>query len=368
MFDPLPIPSSPPLILVVDDEPKNIQVVGPLLLKHGYEVVGANNGKEALAKLQTVIPDLILLDAMMPGMTGFELCRHLKVSEEWKNIPVIFLSAATEKDFVINALEAGGVDYLTKPFHGLELVTRLQVHLSLQNTRKRLSATLRERNSLLEVVAHDLKNPLGGIRFAAAMLAENQELDSRTALLVESIIDSTNRSFEIVNNLLQTRRLEEAKERLDKQSLDLTHHAERAVRIFDQHGKSKDISIELDFPTAQIPIHADSTALMCSLENLLSNAIKFSPKGSVVRVKVVRENQHGVFQVEDEGPGIPEEEEKLLFQKFTRLSARPTNNEASTGLGLYIVNELMQAMGGEIRHRRGQRGGACFEILLPLAE
>ena len=369
MFDPLPNPSLPPLILVVDDEPKNTQAVGPLLLKHGYEVVGATSGAEALIKLETFIPDLILVDAMMPEMTGFDLCRHLKASDLWKHIPVIFLSAATDKEFVVKALEAGGMDYLTKPFHSMELVTRIQVHLSLQNMQKRLKATLQERNKLLEVVAHDLKNPLGGIRFAAAMMAENKEnLDARTNLLVESIIDSTNRSFEIVDNLLQTRRLEDAKARLSKQTLNLIDHAERAVRAFDHHGKSKDIRIELDLPKSEIPIQADSTALMCSLENLLSNAVKFSPKGSVVRVKVNREGGHGIFGVHDEGPGITEEEEKLLFQKFTRLRSRSTSDEVSTGLGLYIVSELMQAMDGVIRHQRGPNGGACFEILFPLSK
>jgi len=369
MFDPLPNPSLPPFILVVDDEPKNAQAVGPLLLKHGYEVVVARSGAEALIKLKTFIPDLILVDAMMPEMTGFDLCRHLKESDLWNHIPVIFLSTSKDKEFVVKALEAGGMDYLTKPFHSMELVTRIQVHLSLQNMQKRLKATLQERNRLLEVVAHDLKNPLGGIRFAAAMMAENKEnLDARTNLLVESIIDSTNRSFEIVDNLLQTRRLEDAKARLSKQTLNLIDHAERAVRSFDHHGKSKDIRIELDIPKSEIPIQADSTALMCSLENLLSNALKFSPKGSVVRVKVNSEGAHGIFGVHDEGPGISEEEEKLLFQKFTRLRSRSTNNEASTGLGLYIVSELMQAMDGVIRHQRSPSGGACFEILLPLSK
>ncbi|MFT4177618.1 MAG: hybrid sensor histidine kinase/response regulator [Luteolibacter sp.] len=368
MFDPLPNPSNAPLILVIDDEPKNIQVVGPLLLKHGYEVVGANNAATALAKLETITPDLILLDVMMPGMTGFELSRHLKMNDLWKNIPIVFLSAASDKDFIVNALEAGGVDYLTKPFHSMELITRLQVHLNLQTTRKRLSATLRERNNLLEVVAHDLKNPLGGIRFAAAMMAENDTLDDRTKVLVDSISDSTDRAFEIVNNLLQTRRLEEAKQRLERHPLDLPTHVERAVRMFDQHGKSKNIRIETAVPPRSITIQADPSALMCSLENLISNAIKFSPKGSVVRVCVDHNDAHGIFTVEDEGPGISKEEEQLLFQKFTRLSARPTHDEASTGLGLYIVNELMQAMGGIVKHRPSHYGGACFEIHLPLSE
>src|SRR5688572_12078839 len=102
-FDPLPRGTSSSLILVVDDEPKNIQVVGPLFLKQGHEIIAAGSGEEALVKLRTARPDLILLDVMMPGMSGFELCRKLKADGEWKEIPVIFLSAVTDKSFVMEA-------------------------------------------------------------------------------------------------------------------------------------------------------------------------------------------------------------------------------------------------------------------------
>ena len=145
-FDPLPRTSGSSLILVVDDEPKNIQVVGPLLLKQGHEVIAAGSGEEALAKLRAARPDLILLDVMMPGMSGFELCRKLQAQPEWKDVPVIFLSAVTDKSFIMEALQAGAMDYVTKPFHGPELLSRVQVHLNLQNTRKSLASAIIERN------------------------------------------------------------------------------------------------------------------------------------------------------------------------------------------------------------------------------
>lgn len=367
MFDPLPLTSNSSLILVVDDEPKNIQVVGPLLLRQGHEIIGAGSGEEALAKLRTAKPDLILLDVMMPGMTGFDLCRKLKAQTEWKEIPVIFLSAVTDKSFIMEALGAGALDYVTKPFHGPELLSRVQVHLNLQNTRKRLAATIEERNRLLEVVAHDLKNPLGGVQFAAAMLAESaMELNTRQSTLVGSIKDSVSRALEIVGSLLQTRRLEETKAQMGFVPLCLREYAEQAMKTFAQHGRSKNITLELSSEHDHIPVHADRRSLLCSLENLVSNAIKFSPKGSLVQVSLLNDGGSGIFRIDDQGPGVQPGERQLLFRKFTRLSARPTGGEISTGLGLHIVHELVAAMSGTVYYEEGPRGGACFVVTLPL--
>ncbi len=367
-FDPLPRPAISSLILVVDDEPKNIQVVGPLLLRQGHEVIAAGSGEEALAKLRTAKPDLVLLDVMMPGITGFDLCRKLQAQPEWQDTPVIFLSAVTDKSFIMEALAAGAVDYVTKPFHGPELLSRVQVHLNLRNTRKRLATAIEERNHLLEVVAHDLKNPLGAVRFATSILEEQSAAMNEThAALVGSIGDATDRALEIVGSLLQTRQIEETKAQMGLMSLCLREYAEEAMRSFFPHAKRKSIALTIESSESHIPVRADRRSLLCSLENLISNAIKFSPQGSMVRIDLQRDARSGIFIIDDEGPGVDEEERNMLFEKFTRLSARPTGGEISTGLGLHIVRELIEAMDGEVRYERGARGGASFVVRLPLA-
>jgi two-component system sensor histidine kinase/response regulator len=367
-FDPLPRPTNSSLILVVDDEPKNIQVVGPLLLRQGHEVIAAGSGEEALAKLRTAAPDLILLDVMMPGMTGFDLCRKLGTQTEWQHIPVIFLSAVTDKSFVMEALAAGAVDYVTKPFHGPELLSRVQVHLNLQSTRKRLAIAIEERNHLLEVVAHDLKNPLGAVRFATSLLQEQgASMDQTHSALVSSIGDAADRALEIVGSLLQTQQIEETKAQMGLISLCLREYTEEAIKSFIPLAKRKGIALSVESSELHIPVCADRRSLLCSLENLVSNAIKFSPHGTLVRIGLQRDAKSGIFLIEDEGPGVDEEERYLLFQKFTRLSARPTGGEISTGLGLHIVHELVEAMGGRVHYERGARGGACFVLRLPLA-
>ncbi len=369
MLDPLPKPNPSALVLLVDDEEHNIQLVGSLLLKNGHEVITARSGEVALAMLETAHPDLILLDVMDSGMTGFEVCRKLREKPETRDIPVLFLSATADKNFVVEALDAGAVDYITKPFHGPELISRVELHANRRKTHIQLAQVIREKNRLLEIVAHDLKNPLSGIQFAATILAENPNLpEGPRSELIQSIDESARRAFEIVATLLETRSIEEAKASVSKGTLSLKAHAARAIVNFEHHCRRKDITIDVRCPGDEISVLGESRLLMCCMENLLSNAIKFSPPGSKVTIHLHRDGSEGIFRIEDEGPGIQDEEISRLFWKFTRLSARPTSGEASTGLGLHIVHELVTAMEGRVTYRKGEERGAVFLIELPLAE
>jgi signal transduction histidine kinase len=368
MLDPLPKPSSSALVLVVDDEMKNIQVVGALLLKHGHEVIAATSGADALAKLETAHPDLILLDVMMPGMTGFELCRKLQESPDHRDIPVVFLSAAADKNFVVEALEAGAVDYITKPFHSAELISRVQLHANWTKTRRQLAESIRDKNRFLEIVAHDLKNPLSGIQFAANVMTENPELPREAqGQLVGNILEAANRAFEIISGLLEIRGLEQAKAAIITEPLCLREHTLKALKSFDQQKRRKDIAVDLRGDTGRVEVKAETRSLLCCLENLISNALKFSPHESQVMINVIHGGDRGIFEIEDNGPGIKDEEVGLLFGKFTRLSARPTGGEGSTGMGLHIVHELMTVMGGTVSYQKRDGGGARFILELPLA-
>ena len=368
MLDRLPHTDAPSLILVVDDEPENIQVVGDMLLKHGHEVIAAASGRDALAKLEFAKPDLILLDAMMPEMTGFELCRIIQANPDTQDIPIIFLSAVTDMSFVNEALQHGGVDYVTKPFHGLELLTRVDIHSNLQKVRRRLAETIAEQNRLLEIVAHDLKNPLNGIQFAALMLAEQSTRQiPQQDILLESIKDSTTRAFEIIADLLATPTLDVVKTTIRKQPVCLKENALKALKSFEQHVRSKDIQLDMSVSKKSLIVLGEDRTLRCCLEHLISNAIKFSPKGARVRIQIQPDDDAGEFRIEDQGPGFQEDEIDSMFEKFTRLSARPTAGEGSTGLGLHIVHELISAMQGSVLYEKSRWGGACFILKLPLA-
>lgn len=131
-------------ILVVDDIPKNIQLVASVLSEVGYEIMPATSGEQALIRVKNRLPDLILLDLMMPGMDGFSVCRELKADEATRDIPVIFLTAATDTEQVIRGFSQGAVDYVTKPFQSAELLARVRTHLDLKHAREALEVANRE--------------------------------------------------------------------------------------------------------------------------------------------------------------------------------------------------------------------------------
>src|SRR5271169_1128192 len=179
-------------ILVVDDQPANIQIVGSVLGKLGHEIIPASDGATALKRVALRMPDLILLDLLMPGMGGCEVCEQLKRNPDWKDIPVIFLSAAGDKDLIVRALDAGGVDYITKPFNHAELISRVRTQLALKTARDQLKQLAEDKDELLGILAHDLKNHLGGMNMSAELLRNRIERfhDERLTQLSENILRS----------------------------------------------------------------------------------------------------------------------------------------------------------------------------------
>jgi two-component system sensor histidine kinase/response regulator len=352
------------VVLVVDDEPKNIQVVGSLLLREGYEVIAARGGEEGIAKALETQPDLILLDVMMPGISGVEVAFRLKDHPEWNHAPIVFLSAATDKTFVIEGLGAGAVDYVTKPFNGPELLRRIELHVRLYRTQRKLEEAMAEKNRLVEVLAHDLKNPLGTVRFSARLLKE-REVGDRMGELVDIIDDAAERALGIVESLLDERGLEYAREKMQIEWLSLDEVVVSVIEAFSERAADKKIAIEWSAPAKPVFVRADREALFRVLENLLSNALKFSPGGTRVALEVSREEDCGVFRIEDQGPGIPAHETGGLFQRYARLGPKPTGGESSTGLGLSIVKELTEAMAGSVEYRPGDSGGTEFRLALP---
>jgi len=153
-----------PRILVVDDHEANVQVLGAMLEQLGYEIIPATGGNQALHRIAARPPDLVLLDVFMPDIDGFEVCRRIREEPAWNDIPIIFLSSADDKDFIVRALALGGVDYVTKPFHQAELISRVRTHLALKAARDSLRRLAEDKDELIGILAHDLKNHLGGCK------------------------------------------------------------------------------------------------------------------------------------------------------------------------------------------------------------
>jgi two-component system sensor histidine kinase/response regulator len=353
-------------ILVVDDQPANIQILGGMLGALGHEIIPAADGATALRRLAVRTADLILLDLLMPGIDGFEVCRQIKAHAEWRDIPVIFLSAADDKDLIVRALDGGAIDFITKPFSHAELLCRVRTQLIFKATRDRLAQIAEDKDELIGILAHDLKNCLGGMNMSAELLHGQiiQYRDARLTKLAENLLHTSAQALAFVRGYLANA----ASDQGFVPRLDAANVAEAASRVVFQHqdaAQRKQLQILTDYSDGDAIVTADFSALIQILDNLISNALKFSPPGKRIYVTVRGANRCVECSIRDEGPGISEADRAKMFRRYGRLSARPTAGEPSTGLGLSIARKLVQLMSGELRCESEAGQGANFVFRLP---
>ena len=353
-------------ILVVDDKAANIQIVGNMLGKLGYDIVPANDGPTALKRLALRPPDLILLDVLMPDVDGLEVCRRIRENPEWRHIPIIFLSAADDKDLIVRALEAGGVDYITKPFNRAEMVSRVRTQLALKAAHDQLKQLAEDKDELLGILAHDLKNHLGGMQMSANLLREcmTQSNQGKALQLCENITHSTGHLLAFVKEFLANSAADHGLA-LKPVALNLSDAVTHTVKHYEEAARRKNLRFEFELPSDPLHVLADRSALAQVLDNLLSNAIKFSAYDKQINITVRPIVTGAECLIRDQGPGFSAEDKTRMFRRYGRLSARPTGGEPSTGLGLSIVKKLVHAMNGELTCESSSGEGATFSVRLP---
>ena len=351
-------------VLVVDDISKNLQVVGTMLRNEGYQVMPATSGAQALERAQAQPPDLILLDLMMPEMDGLEVCRRLKADPATRQIPIIFLTASNEMEHLVKGFEAGAVDYITKPFNAPELLARVRTHLELKLARERLREMNDEKNEFMGIAAHDLRNPLSAIKGYSEMMIEDaqalqhRELEENGRRVLETAV----RMAEMVQNLLDANRIERGEMQLHLAPMDLAAAVAAVLETQRPRAVAKQQALHWQNEAGPVPVLADASVLTQVVENLVSNAIKYSPPGKTIFVQLNRFAETARCEVRDEGPGLSAEDQKKLFGKFARLSAKPTGGENSTGLGLSIVKKMVEAMNGKVWCESEPGHGAKFIV------
>jgi two-component system sensor histidine kinase/response regulator len=354
-------------ILVVDDISKNLQVVGTILRNEGYHVMPATSGLQALERVSAQPPDLILLDLMMPEMDGLEVCSRLKAEPLTRQIPVIFLTASNEMEHLMKGFEAGAVDYITKPFNAPELLARVRTHLELKHARERLREMNEEKNEFMGIAAHDLRNPLSAIQGYAEMIIEDAQSLAHRDLEGngQRIREAAKRMTEMVQNFLDANRIERGELKLNMAISDLSPLLQSVLETQSPHATAKGQIIQIELPPTPTLALADVSITLQVFENLVSNAVKYSPPGKKIFVRLKAETGVVRFEVEDQGPGLSKEDQKKLFGKFARLSAKPTGGEHSTGLGLSIVKRLVEAMNGKVWCESELGMGAKFIVTIP---
>ena len=353
------------VVLVVDDQVKNIQIVGTILTKEGYEVIPATSGAQALQRTAARLPDLVLLDVVMPEMDGFEVCRRLREQSDTAELPVIFVSAANDAETIVRGLEAGGMDYITKPFNKAELLARVRTHVDLQRARETTARILREKEQLVSMVAHDLKNPLSAIRLSAQAASEHT---AKAPELIQHIVATCEQMLQFIDRFLSNGAREREREMIIPVRMTL-HEIEEMLAEWQAPAQRKEITIGLDIADRTLEVVADPMAVRQILDNLMSNAIKFSPAGSQISVRLFVAEEKLAITIEDEGPGFTESDLTHLYEDYTRLSAHPTGGESSTGLGLAIAKRAADRMGATLSVRnRETREGSYSRLDLPLSQ
>ncbi|MDM8559258.1 hybrid sensor histidine kinase/response regulator [Candidatus Parabeggiatoa sp. HSG14] len=365
------------LILVVDDNTQNLQMLGDLLKKSGYRSALAEAGDEALDFVKTRLPDLILLDIMMPKMDGLEVCRQLKQNPSTKDIPIIFLSAKSRKEDIIKGLEMGAVDYITKPFHIKELLTRVNVHLDLKvakeviiSQKKKLDQNIEElkqanatKDKFFSIIAHDLINPLNSLMGLSEILVINKDEEEKEKLL-PIILQSSKRCYSLIKNLLEWSRLQTGRIKIYPEKLILKYVIEKNVELLGSHAKTKSINIFLDVPETMF-LFVDVNMLDTVIRNLLSNAIKFTPVNGKIEIFSKEENNCIEISILDSGIGIKPEDIDKLFRVDISHTTIGTSEEKGTGLGLILCKEFVEKNGGTIAVESEVEKGSRFYIRFP---
>jgi two-component system sensor histidine kinase/response regulator len=332
------------LVLIVDDNLQNLKVLGNTIKNEGWLLAVANSGQQALDFVGKKIPDLILLDIMMPEMDGFETCRRIKSNPDLKEIPIIFLTAKTDSDSILTAFEEGAVDYVSKPFNPKELIKRVHTHLELTQNRKLLIEKNKIQNELIHVLCHDLTNPFAAILSFAELIQGNH---SKSQEFIEFITTSAINGMNIINLTREIRASEEKELKLEK--LNLQKVIVQSEMFLQMKLAEKEIQLQKSIPD-DLEIIAEEISLINSvINNLLTNAIKFSKTGSTIDISAekVDEATANVI-IKDYGIGMPEQLVSDLFDITKKTSRAGTNGEQGTGFGMPLVQRFMEKYGGNI--------------------
>lgn len=363
-------------ILVVDDNDDARMASVDVLELEGFQTLNAGDGHAALALLDDHHPDVILMDVMMPGMTGTEVLQAVRARPDTVETPVILVTMLDRPDDIVYGLELGANDYLTKPVQAEVLVARVRTQLKLkrlQDQRRQDIIRLAELDSLkdkfLQIAAHDLKNPINnmavGLDLLELFIDPISEVLKDFPGIYNAMRVATDSMQTIVSDFLDHDAIRSGHIQLEPQPISLNHIIEQTSEQFRLMAERKKIELEIALDHNLGEIQADPNRVMQVVSNLIGNGLKFTKAGGKVTVRTLPVEGAQRMEVTDTGPGIREEDKDKLFQEFARLANRPTSGEKSSGLGLSISRKLVEMHGGRIGAESAPGQGATFWFELP---
>ncbi len=386
----------PKRILTVDDSLTYLHEVAAQLREEGYDVIPAHSGEEALELLAVQTVDCILLDLVMPGLSGQETCRRIKSSSAWRDIPLIMHTALEEQDAMIEGINAGADDYIAKSSDLEVLRARVRAQLrrkqfedenrnireqllqkelevTVANSARELAEAraafveeLERKNSELEAfsysVSHDLRAPLRSIEGFSRLLLEDHSanLDEKGQDYLRRVCESAQHMSELIDDLLSLSQVGRAE--LRRERIDLSGIASAVLEELKRKDPNRRAELRIK---ENLLAEADSRLMRVAFDNLLGNAWKFTAKVPEARIEVGTEQKEGVevFFIRDNGAGFDMSYAESLFRPFQRLHAE--SEFPGTGIGLATVQRIIERHGGRIWAQGAVNEGAVFYFTIP---
>lgn len=363
-----------PNLLIVDDDATARQVAQAILSVDNYEFRQAAGGEAALAEIGALEPDLVLLDVMMPGIDGFEVCHRIRTRPTRAYVPVMLLTALDSATDLARGLNAGADDFISKPAPRIELRARVRSllrirrqHLELVEQRARTEVWSRQREDLVRMVVHDLRSPVTSIQLATSgLLSPEHRFGPEVRRDLETIREEARRVGRYLEEMLLLARQEEGKLSLSFEQVDLKVLAKDTLASLRHVAGARGVKFKEAMPSAPAILDGDPALLRRVVDNLVTNAIKFSPPGGTVEVQISTHRDRVALEVLDEGPGVPEESRDRIFEKYEIVKVREAGGP-QTGLGLAFCRMVVEAHGGTVScHGRKQGPGSRFHVSLPV--
>jgi signal transduction histidine kinase len=385
-------------ILLVEDNRDMNQFVSEMLADT-YRVISVHSAEEALRVVGEVVPDLILSDVMMAGMTGEELLRQLRQLPDIGRTPIVMLTALADAEMRVRLLRAGAQDYVTKPVvieelnarianliavkrasdilqEGLQTAARdveqlaeaqIARHHELERAREEAERVSRTKDEFLSVVSHELRTPLNVIQGWMWQLKRANSSPATRQRAIDVIERNVMMQGRLVEDLLDTSRSALGKLHLRKRLVDLCQACQTAVDNIERHAEAKRLTVTLDVPDTPLFISGDVDRLQQAISNVLSNALKFTPGGGLIEVTVGRADTRARVTVRDSGSGVPPHFVTTMFEPFAQADKSTTRLVGGVGLGLAIVKQIVTLHGGAVTATSAGEGhGTTITLEFPI--
>jgi len=365
-------------LLIVDDDASSLMELASIL-KQDYKIFAVKDGVPAIEKANEALPDLILLDVVMPGMNGFEILAELKKSEVTKHIPVIFITGVNDTEGESEGLSLGAVDYIRKPYDAMVVLHRVRIQIQIVNLQRDLEnaadkarAANQSKSSFVANMSHEIRTPMNAIMGITDILLHNESRSpAEVAVGLEKIYASSEMLLNIINDILDFSKIEAGKLDILPAKYQIAKMINDTIHLNIMRIEEKPIKFVLDIDEGMpARLIGDELRIKQILNNLLSNAFKYTAKGTVTLSVAYEDDPAGdgvilILRVTDTGSGMTQEQLETLFDEYSRFDEGKDRNIEGTGLGLSIMRLLASLMHGDVHVESEPKKGTSVTIRLP---